>query len=289
MSASRPPKLTPADADAAYAAAQRVVETHRRVAAFLRPGQTLAQIDAFVGKTLDELDCKSCFLHYQPSRKHPKFPSHACLSVNDCVVHGTAAYYLHPLGVGDLFKLDIGVHYKGWVGDAGWTYHFGAPTPIIRKLMDCGKESLRLGIMQLAPGKYYVDWAKAVQGHVEKVCGFHLVRGLGGHGIGRVKKDERGGIVDPGLHLPPYVANVAPTYKDEWREAYWACEPGTLVAVEPMISLTTGQTYQKKSEWPVFTADRSMSVHYEHDVLITEKGPRVLTEGMEELPEIVAV
>lgn len=280
---SRAPKLTPADADAAYAAAQRVVDTHRRVSAWLRPGQTLAQIDAYVGKTLEELECKSCFLHYRVG-KLPPFPSHACVSVNDCVVHGTAAYYLHPMKAGDLLKIDIGVHYKGWVGDAGWTYHFGEPTAQIRKLMECGKESLRRGIQQLAPGKTYVDWAKTVQGYVERECGFHLVRGLGGHGIGKNKGDK-----DRGLHLPPYVSNVVPTYKGEWPDAYVACEAGTLIAVEPMISLTTGQTYQKRSEWPVYTADGSMSVHYEHDVLITERGPRVLTEGMDELPDVVPV
>lgn len=281
--ATRPPRLTPVEADAAFAAAQRVVEVHRRVAAFLRPGQFLAQIDAFVGQTLDELDCKSCFLHYRVG-KLPPFPSHACVSVNDCVVHGTAAYYLQPLKPGDLFKLDIGVHYKGWVGDAGWTYHFGPPSPLIRRLMDCGKESLRRGITQLAPGKCYLDWAKTVQNHVEHECGFHLIRGLGGHGIGRSKGDK-----DRGLHLPPYVSNNVPTFKGEWPDAYLPCEPGTLIAVEPMISVSTGETYQKRGEWPVYTADRSMSVHYEHDVLITESGPRVLTEGMEHLPEIVEV
>jgi len=37
----------------------------------------------------------------------------------------------------------------------------------------------------------------------------------------------------------------------------------------------------------VFTADGSMSVHYEADVLVTEEGPVNLTEGLFKLPEIV--
>jgi methionyl aminopeptidase len=273
------PKLTPSDADAAYHAAQKVVDTHRRLAEWLRPGQTLAQIDAFVAKTLDDLKCRSCFLGYRVPRSAP-FPSHACLSVNECVVHGTAGYYTKPMADGDVLKIDIGVTFRGWIGDAAWTYVFGKPSPLVKRLCDCGKESLRRGVAQLRPGNTYLAFAKAVQGHVEKECGFHLVRGLGGHGYGRE------------LHGPPFVSNTTPTYPGEWPDAHSPCLPGTLVAVEPMIAVGTGDTYQnpgpgKKLEWPVITSDGSLSVHYEHDVLITESGPRVLTEGLEEIRDVI--
>lgn len=114
-----------------------------------------------------------------------------------------------------------------------------------------------------------------MQKHVEDECNFHCVRGLGGHGIGRK------------LHGPPFVANVVPTYPGEWPDAMAKCLPGTLVAVEPMIAVGTGETTSKPKQWPVFSADHSLTVHYEHDVLITERGPRVLSEGMDALPDIV--
>jgi len=272
------PRINAAEADAAFTSAQKVVETHRRLAGWLRAGVTLAQIDAFIGRTLEDLRCRSCFLGYRIP-KSPPFPSHACLSVNECVVHGTAAYYLAPLKEGDVLKVDVGVTFRGWIGDAGWTYVFGEPSDLVRRLTACGKESLRRGVAQLRPGSSYIAFARAVQGHVETECGFHLVRGLGGHGYGR------------DLHAPPFVSNTVPTYAGEWPDAHTPCLPGTLVAVEPMIAVGTGQTTQKqglkKVEWPVFTADGSMSVHYEHDVLITESGPRVLTEGMDDLPDII--
>ncbi|HVU63765.1 MAG TPA: M24 family metallopeptidase [Phycisphaerales bacterium] len=278
---ARPPLITPAEADLAYAAAQCVVETHRRVAAFLKIGQTLAVIDQFIARTLEDLHCKSCFLGYSiPGQA--KFPSHACLSVNACVVHGTAASHLAPMQQGDLLKIDIGVSHRGWIGDAGWTYCFGTPTPLQRRLMDCGKESLRRGVQQLRPDKMYIHWAQAVQGHVENECGFHCVRGLGGHGIGRYE-----GPTKRGLHLPPFVSNVVPVGPGEWPDATARCLPGTLVAVEPMIAVGTGETVQRPRQWPVFSADNSLTVHYEHDVLITERGPRVLTEGMDSLPDVI--
>jgi hypothetical protein len=100
------PKLSPAEADAAYAAAQKVVDVHRALAEHLEPGQTTAQIDAFVGRTLESLKCKSCFYGYKPGGM-PPFPSHACLSVNDCIVHGTAGSYEPALRPGDVLKIDM--------------------------------------------------------------------------------------------------------------------------------------------------------------------------------------
>lgn len=271
---ARPHLLTPAEADLAHAAAQCVVETHRRLAPFIKEGMTLAQVDAEVARVLAALNCKSCFIGYRVGRL-PPYPSHACLSVNACIVHGTPAYHTAPLKAGDLLSVDIGVFHKGWVGDAAWTYAIREVSEQNRALMECGKESLRRGIAEMQPGAPYLNWARAVQKHVEQECRFHCVRGLGGHGIGRK------------LHGPPFVSNVAPTYPGEWPEAFNRWEPGTLVAVEPMIAIGTGATHQSERAWPIVTADGSASVHYEADVLITEKGPLNLTEGMNELPDII--
>lgn len=271
------PPLTPADTDAAYASAQCVVETHRRLAGWLKQGQTLAQIDTFVARSLEDLKCRSCFLHYKLPRV-PPFPSHACLSVNDCVVHGTAGSYTEPMKAGDVLTIDVGVVHKGWIGDAAWTYVYGTPSPLVKRLTGCGKAALARGIRELRPGNTYLQWAQAVQGYVEGPpplgCGFRLIRGYGGHGYGRE------------LHAPPYVSNVT-AHPGEWADASKPCEPGTLVAVEPMIAVSTGQTVQRGRAWPVYTADGSLSVHYEHDVLITASGPRVLTEGLDELPDVI--
>jgi len=262
------------DVEGARAAAELVVETHRALARFLRDGLTLAEIDAFVGKTLEGFGASSCFYRYNPGRM-PPFPSQSCLSVNECVVHGTAGYLTRPLRQGDLLKVDIGVKYRGWIGDAAWTYSFGQPSEVNRRLMESGKESLRQGVRQLRPGNTYMEWARTVQRVVEDEYGFHLIRGLGGHGYGRA------------LHASPWISNVVPSYPGEWPDGNLPCEPGTLIAVEPMIAVGTGQTRQGRKQWPIFVADGSMSVHYEHDVLISEHGPVVLTAGLEEIEDVI--
>ena len=196
-----------ADIDGATRAAACVVTTHQRLVEFLREGLTLVEIDAFVGKTLAELHAPSCFLGYR-IRGHPPFPSHACLSVNQCVVHGTHDMRATPLRRGDIISIDIGVRHRGWIGDAAWTYAIKERDPINEALMECGVESLRRGVEALRVGRPLIDFAKTVQGFVEGECHFHLVRGLGGHGYGH------------DLHAPPFVSNVAPSYPGEWPDAW---------------------------------------------------------------------
>ncbi len=265
----------PKDIAHARDAAYKVVQTHQALVRFLRVGLTMPEVDDFVGRTLQELDCESCFRGYKV-RGHPPFPSHACLSLNDCVVHGTHISTKRALQAGDLFSVDIGVRYKGWIGDAAWTYSMGRPDKIMHELMEAGRESLRRGIEAMQPTRPLIDWAKAVQGCVEKERKLHLVRGLGGHGIGR------------SLHGPPYIANVVPTYPGEWAEAWKPWTPGMLVAVEPMIAAGTTETRTDGRDWPIWTADGSPSVHYEADVLITEHGPENLTAELFELPDVIS-
>jgi methionyl aminopeptidase len=83
------------------------------------------------------------------------------------------------------------------------------------------------------------------------------------------------------------VSNVAPSYPGEWPDAWKQIKAGLLVAVEPMIAVSSSETRSNGREWPVFTSDNSMSVHYEADVLVTVDGPINLTQGLFDLPDIV--
>ena len=264
------------DIAGATAAAHRVVETHRRLVDFLKAGQTLAEIDSMVGRTLRDLDSESAFKHYRV-RGHPPFPSEACLSVNECIVHGTHDMTATPIEPGDIVSIDIGVRHQGWIGDAAWTYVIESTDEVSMRLVEAGRESLRIGVEAMQPGRPLVDWARAVQDHVEKKCGFGLVRGLGGHGYGRT------------LHGPPFISNVVPSYPGEWPDAFRSFKPGMLIAVEPMIAVSTTEIRSEGREWPIYTGDGSRSVHHEADILITEDGPNNLTAELFDLPDVVGL
>ncbi|MHC4990029.1 MAG: type I methionyl aminopeptidase [Planctomycetota bacterium] len=262
------------DIKGAEEAAERVVLIHEALVDFLCAGLTLSEIDSFVTEQLKTLRCRSAFYRYRIPG-HPPYPSQSCLSVNECIVHGTHLMTKKPLAPGDLLSIDIGVIYRGWIGDAAWTYAIESADEQALDLMRCGRESLQIGLQTMQTGRPLMDWAKAVQEYVENQCGFWLVRGLGGHGYGRK------------LHGAPFISNVVPSYNGEWPDQWKRFEPGMLIAVEPMLAVGSSSIVSHPQRWPILTADGSLSVHYEADVLVTESGPRNLTEGMWNLPEIV--
>jgi methionyl aminopeptidase len=49
-------------------------------------------------------------------------------------------------------------------------------------------------------------------------------------------------------------------------------------AIEPMITLGSGDVYIKEDNWTVITSDGSYAAHFEHTVLVTENGARILTK-----------
>ena len=204
----------PKDKEAAAAAAKCVSDVHFALVDFLAAGQTLAEIDAFVATTLEQMNCKSAFLRYRIPG-HPPFPSHSCLSPNDCVVHGTHVMTDKPIVTGDLLSIDIGVTCKGWIGDAAWTYGIEGVDDEAMRLMRAGRASLQAGVDAMQPGRPLLDWARAVEGCINE-AGFSLVQGLGGHGYGRR------------LHGPPFISNVVPKRPGEWPDAFRTFEPGLL-------------------------------------------------------------
>lgn len=259
-----------------HRACEMVVEIHKRLADFIKPGVTLAQIDTLVGQTLQDLGAKSAFLHYQIPR-YPRFPSQSCLSLNDVIVHGTAGMIIEPLKPGDVLSVDIGTNYRGWIGDAAWTYIIEDGTEQAKQLCNETVRSLNEGIEQLQPGKPLRNWAQTIQRVAEQENPFHCVNGLGGHGLGHKV-----------LHGPPHVANAIPRTYHEWTDVDTLIKPGMILAVEPIIAIGTSRVQQKNRQWPIRTADGSIACHYEHDVLITEDGPEVLTAGLSDLPIILA-
>jgi methionyl aminopeptidase len=50
------------------------------------------------------------------------------------------------------------------------------------------------------------------------------------------------------------------------------------IAIEPMATLGSEKVYVAPDQWTILTADKSMSAHFEHTVLITEDGAEILTE-----------
>ena len=220
------------------------------IAAFIKPGLTTRQVDEFAAKRIKQHGAKSAFLGYR------NYPCHTCLSVNEEVVHGLAGD--RELHFGDIISVDVGVYYKGFVGDTARTVAVGGCGVAAQRLMDVTEHALGEGIAAAVPGNRVTDISRAIQTYVE-ANGFSVVREFVGHGVGR------------SMHEEPQVPNfVDPKSNQKLRS-------GMTLAIEPMVN--TGQAGVKilKDGWTVVTQDGLLSAHFEHTVLIAEGEPEILT------------
>ncbi|MGD9895115.1 MAG: M24 family metallopeptidase [Dehalococcoidia bacterium] len=96
-------------------AGRHVAEVLHILAAMVRPGLVVADLDAAVRDEYARRGLTATFLHYQPHPNQPPYPSTVCVSINDQIVHGIPG--TRVLQDGDVVKLDLGATYRGFVGD----------------------------------------------------------------------------------------------------------------------------------------------------------------------------
>jgi methionyl aminopeptidase len=221
------------------------------VGAFIQPGVTTREVDDFAAARMQHYGAKSAFLGYR------KFPRQICISVNEEVVHGLAGP--RRLEFGDIVSLDIGVTYRGYIGDTAKTVAVGGCEVRAQRLMDVTEQALYEGIAQAVPGNRVVDISRAVQNYVE-ANGFSVVREFVGHGVGRTVHEEP--------QVPNFVEKNATSPK---------LRPGMTLAIEPMVNAGSPQVIVLSDGWTVVTKDGQLSAHFEHTVLVTETEPEILT------------
>ena len=217
---------------------------------FVKPGVTTRQMDEFAAERIKLYGGKSAFLGYR------KYPCHTCLSVNEEVVHGLANE--RELRFGDIVSVDVGVNYKGFIGDNARTVAVGGCGVLAQRLLDVTEQSLYLGIAAAKPGNRVTDISRAVQDFVER-NGFSVVREFVGHGVGR------------SMHEEPQVPNFVDRNMNDKLVA------GMTIAIEPMVNAGAADVKILKDGWTVVTRDGSISAHFEHTVLVTENEPEILT------------
>lgn len=220
----------------------------------VRPGVATAELDALVEREIRKRGATPSFKGYG----NPPFPASICVAINEQVVHGIPSPY-QILREGDIIGIDIGAYYKGYHGDACVTYPVGRIAPEAQRLLAVTEKCLWLGIEQVGSGKRIGDIGHAIQTYAEGL-GYGVVRGLGGHGIGR-KLHEDG----------PSVQHAArPGTGERMR-------PGFVFTIEPMINQGSPEWRELSDGWTVVTADGKLSAQFEHTVAVTDHGTEILS------------
>ena len=218
--------------------------------AAVRPGISTLELDKVGASVMERHGARSA----------PKlvygFPGHNCISVNDEVVHGVPS--ARNLENGDLVKLDVTVELNGYMADACETVAVGTVSAHARKLMECAQRAFWAGVSAVRPGARACDIGREVHRAVS-AAGYSVVRDLTGHGIGRT------------IHERPTIPNI---YDRQFSDVL---TEGLFFTIEPMIAAGTSRSVTLKDGWTVRTRDRSTSAHYEHTLVVTRDGARLLT------------
>lgn len=214
------------------------------------PGVTTRELDELARDLIRRLGATSAFLGYRG------FPGNTCISINEEVVHGIPGGRI--IQAGDLVSIDVGVFYKGFVGDNARSVLVSVTDPRVIQLVDVAEASLRAGIARAVPGGRLGDISNAIE-TVIRAGGFTVVKDYVGHGVGRA------------LHEDPQIPNFGPAGKGPVLRA------GMTLAIEPMLNLGAAPVVTLADNWTVVTRDRKPSAHVEHTIAITEAGPEILT------------
>lgn len=216
----------------------------------IKPGMTTQDLDDIARAELGKLGGEAPFLGYQG------FPATLCVSVNEEVVHGMPGARI--IEDGDIVGLDFGVNYKGMITDSAITVGVGNVDAASQQLIEVTKKSMMAGIKAVKAGARVGDIAAAVES-VLKPAGYGIVKDLAGHGVG------------DSLHEEPWIPNFGKAGKGPVLQA------GMTICIEPMATLGTKKVRIAKDGWTVYTKDHSRAAHFEHTILVTEKGHEIMT------------
>lgn len=234
------------------AACYIVAEVLESVKTIVKAGMSTADLEAYIDGKIREKRAIPAFKGYRG------YPASACISINDQVVHGIPSRTLRIKNA-DIVKIDLGVLLDGFYGDAAVTIPVGDITQTAARLIKVTESALYAGIEKAIVGNRVSDISSAIQEHVES-NGYSVVRAFVGHGIGR------------SLHEEPQVPNFGkPGQGPRLKE-------GMTIAIEPMVNAGTPDVKILDDGWTAVTGDGGLSAHFEHTVLITKNGPRILTK-----------
>ena len=217
----------------------------------VEPGVTTAEIDKLAEDYIRSQGGVPNFKNYEG------YPATACISINNEVIHGIPSAK-RKLKAGDIVSIDLGGKFEGYHGDNAATFACGDISPEAKRLMDTTRESLYEGIAAAVSGGRIGDIGHAVQSYVE-ARGYSVVRQFVGHGIGTH------------LHEAPEVPNFGTAGRGI------RLMPGMTLAIEPMINAGKSDVSIQPDGWTVLTKDGSLSAHFEHTVVITADGPKIMT------------
>lgn len=248
------------DIDALREGGRRLGTHLKELSKMVRPGVSAADLEKVAREMIARDGDEPAFLGYRSKGDREPYPSALCVSVNDTLVHSPAAVNGHVFEEGDIVCLDFGIRHKRLFTDHAVTVIVGdAKSRDDERLLAGTREALEAGIAAARVGNTTGHIGEAVERIAEKY-GFGFPKNLSGHGVGAK------------VHEEPYVPNFGTAGEGA------PLVEGLVIAIEPMMTLGSGDLYVDDDGHSYRTKDGSRTAHFEHTVLIGKSGPEVLTK-----------
>lgn len=232
---------------------------HKEVENSIKPGISTWDLNLIIKKIIEEAGATSAeYLYPNHIPGNPPFPGHACISVNEQIIHGVPSKKV-ILKDGDIVSVDLVIAKNGYHADCARTYAVGNISKNAQKLIDVTRKAFFEGIKQAKPGNRIGDISYTICNYVQK-HGFDVIREYQGHGIGKE------------MHEDPAVPNYGK------KGTGPRLVEGMTIAVEPMVVEGSRKILDCDPDgWTVVTKDGKLSAHYENTILITSNGAELLT------------
>lgn len=228
-----------------------------QVADAVKPGITTNDLNKLASELIFSYGAKPSFLGYKDNVESSSYPAALCTSINEQVVHAIPSNRV--LKNSDIIGLDLGVVFKGFFTDMAITVGAGKISSQAQKLIRVTKNALEIGIAEVKQGNYTGDIGAAIASYAES-NGFSVVRQLVGHGVGRA------------VHEDPRVPNFGKPKTGA------ILKHGMVIAIEPMVNVGNYKVTESKDGFGFKTVDNTLSAHFEHTVVVTDKGCEIITK-----------
>ena len=233
------------------AAGKIAAEAIALVGANAKPGVTTDELDKLAHEYIVSQDAYPSTLGYRG------FPKSCCTSINEVICHGIPDDTV--LQDGDIMNVDITAFKDGFHGDSNATFLIGNVSKDVADLVERTKEALDRAIAVVMPGRPINVIGRTIESYAKRF-NYGVVRDFTGHGIGEA--------FHSGLVIPHF--DAAPNYSN-------TMEVGMVFTIEPMLTLGTHEWDIWRDNWTVTTKDKSITAQFEHTLVVTESGARVLT------------
>lgn len=245
-----------------------VIKTKAEIASMRKGGRLLAEILSDIvaevkpGITTEDLDNRARALCKKHSVKpafygYFDYPAYICVGIDDVAIHGMPSKS-DVLVEGQIISIDMGIIFEDLYLDHATTVAVGSIDSKAERFLSSSKLALQAGIKNAKVGGFVGDISNAIE-TVASMSGYSVITEMTGHGVGR------------SLHEDPSIPCFGKKGTGEMLKE------GMTLAIEAMINEGDSELIHLDDGWTTLTVDGKRSALYEHTVLISKKGPEILT------------